>query len=139
MTDYMKEIQKLYDEIQALRTIQIPGGTTGWTSWTPTITYLGGTTNPTSLSVISARYSRVGKTTTVTLVGSLTRGAGDRTDILFTLPFNYIHDLSFASFITFNGVITCPAFGNGATRVNVYTAGMATDGNMWLSGSYESV
>ena len=75
MTDYMKEIQKLYDEIQALRTIQTGGI---WNNWTPTQT--GWTALPTG----QYRYCMVGKLVSCAIY--MSAGTSNSTEATLTLP-----------------------------------------------------
>ena len=60
-------------------------GHPGYYSYTPTVTYVGGTTNPTSITT-NFQFSINGKTLTVNGYGALTLGAGNRTFTIFTLP-----------------------------------------------------
>ncbi len=57
-----------------------------WNDWTPTIGYGGGTTDPTSATVNSARYSRVGNVIKIYADISITRGTGDRVSTTLSYP-----------------------------------------------------
>ena len=51
-------IKKLEREVERLRVKESPGA---WTSWTPTVTFAGGTTDPSSTTKQYARYTTIGK------------------------------------------------------------------------------
>ena len=56
-----------------------------WTSYTPTITYFGGTTDPTSTSK-SFRYTKFGKLIVLNGLLTIVVGPGNRTYMHITLP-----------------------------------------------------
>jgi hypothetical protein len=56
-----------------------------WFTWTPSVTYSGGTTDPTGWVFNMAKFMIVGALLTFDLFATLTRGSGDRTYIYFTL------------------------------------------------------
>lgn len=108
-----------------------------WKDWTPTISYAGGTTDPTSLTV-TFRYVVIGKMLVFNINGSLIRGSGDRTYIAFTLPINYAVNFTPMATITFAGTKSCAAFGQSGNRVSVALGGaMSSDGYIFVSGFYE--
>jgi len=79
-------INDLQNEVVAVETTL--GANAGvWKSWTPTITWEGGTTDPTAHSLIYARYVTVGKLVFIYLkVDITTLGTSDRTTLRATLP-----------------------------------------------------
>ena len=78
----VQRIVKLEDEIERLKT---GDGIGVWTSWTPVITYSGGSTDPDTLTA-TAVYLNVGEIVYFAIYGSLTRDTGDRTTIKFSVP-----------------------------------------------------
>jgi hypothetical protein len=55
-------------------------------AYTPIVTYVGGTTDPTSITT-NFYFAINGSLVSVTGSGQLTRGSGDRTYTVFTVPF----------------------------------------------------
>lgn len=106
-----------------------------WKNWTPTITYAGGTTDPTSL-ILSAHYSVIGKICIFTVTGTLTRGSGDRLYISFTLPINYYINFSANATVNFGSLKVCPNYGAASSRLTIFNNGMTADGYLWCSGFY---
>ncbi len=106
-------------------------------SYTPTVTYAGGTTNPTSMAV-SFEFSIVGNQVLVIGTCTLTRGSGDRTYTFFTKP---IPSQKFGS-----GSFTCTFVSGGETLgrgVRRHANGIAcvhgtmtSDGFGWLTATY---
>lgn len=56
-----------------------------WLNWTPTVTFAGGTTDPSSTTLQYARYTQIGKTVIATADYLFGKG-GNRTQYQFTLP-----------------------------------------------------
>lgn len=135
--DLQNQITGLKNQLESLRTNVIYPGI--WQSWTSTVAYAGGTTDPTSLTVNYARYTIVGKILSFFINGALIRGTGDRTYITFTLPINYSAQVTASCSITFNSVKVCPNYGAESTKLTVFCNGMTSDGSIWISGSYEIV
>ena len=109
-----------------------------WASWTPTITWTGGTTDPTSLTVSSARYVTVGNLVFCMLRGSLTRGSGDRSYLSLTAPVT-ISNLAAGSAhhnINGNDFISAPLYSTSG-KVSIFTGTMTKDGYIWASWFYE--
>jgi len=75
-------IKKLEREVERLRVKESPGA---WTSWTPTVTFDGGTTDPSSTTKQYARYTTIGKIVIAT-ADYLFGTGGDMTQYKFTLP-----------------------------------------------------
>jgi hypothetical protein len=109
-----------------------------WASWTPTITWSGGTTDPTSFTVLSARYVTVGKLVFCTLRGSLTRGSGDRSYLSLTAPVTISNLASGSAHHNINGndFISAPLYPQSG-KVSIFTGTMTKDGYIWASWFYE--
>lgn len=109
-----------------------------WQDWTPTVTYVGGTTDPTSLTITAARYNTIGKMLSFYLTGTLVRGSGDRTYIQIPLPVNYVKNFTPTVSITFAGTKNCVAYGQASNRFDIVLGTpMSTDGYLWVNGFYE--
>lgn len=114
--------------------VQDPEGWPDGFSWTPTVSFIGGTTDPTSVVIDSAKWRIQGKIALFVINATLTRGSGDRQYTLFSLP------------PPFNFSVTYPATGlnNGVGGVNlnssiVYISGgdiVNYHGTMINSGNY---
>jgi hypothetical protein len=118
---------------KALADALVPGV---WTNYTPTITYAGGTTNPTSVTA-TIRYIRVGKIVFFHCNGgSFTRGSGDRSYVIFTLPVNGSGGTATMSHqFTPNG--QCIGYFGGNTISFIIGPMTAASGYFWFSGFYE--
>lgn len=57
-----------------------------WTTWTPTVTYGGGTTDPTSYEFSYAYYARINDCVFYMFLINITRGSGNRTVIYLSSP-----------------------------------------------------
>lgn len=105
-----EHIEKLITKVNRLEReterLQMIEGVGVWTDWTPTISYAGGTTDPTSATVTSARYLRLGKLVIVYAQIAITRGSGDRTITTLSYP---------------------------VTRANIYSTGVG-DQNVTIAG-----
>jgi hypothetical protein len=125
------------DGLDSTAFLQVPT----WQAWTPTVTYLGGTTDPKSLTVDHARYCRTGNTVTFSIVATVERGSGNRTVVAFSLPLT----AKYANFaasgtedITSTTPKACGCYSDNAKRVLVrFATAMANDGKIRVSGSYE--
>jgi hypothetical protein len=122
-----------YVTAKALADALVPGV---WTNYTPTITYAGGTTNPTSVTA-TIRYIRVGKIVFFHCNGgSFTRGSGDRSYVIFTLPVNGSGGTATMSHqFTPNG--QCIGYFGGNTISFIIGPMTAASGYFWFSGFYE--
>ena len=131
----MKTINELEYKISALATIQIGGI---WTSYTPSITYSGGTTDPTSLTISSSRYSVVGKICHLNIVATLVRGSGDRTQTQFTLPINYNAQFCGSALVAYvSGSNAWRVYGNSSTKIHIDHGAMTGDGVIYVSAFYQ--
>jgi hypothetical protein len=109
-----------------------------WQDWTPTITWAGGTTDPTSFTVLSARYVTVGNLVFCTLRGSLTRGSGDQSYLSLTAPVT-ISDMASGSAhhnINGNDFVLAPLYSESG-KVTIFMDTMTKDGYIWAAWFYE--
>lgn len=113
-----------------------PQGWPGWFTYTPTVTYLGGTTDPTSLTFYTKKYCVSGKTMHCALVAELIKGTGDRTEIDITTPSVDVDDGTLLVTQNFNGFNVLPAiFRFSPSRMAIFNVVMASDGWMWMSAT----
>ena len=139
----MREMNdKLWNEIEQLRRdverLKTQGGTGRWTAYTPTVTYGGGTTNPTSLTPL-AKYFRLGNYCTVNGHGYLVRGSGNRSQIYFSTPFNHSTDRLHIgnAYCTFSTAGLAPCYLE-SNRIYIYNGDMiGTGGYVMFSVTYE--
>ena len=131
----IQKLKRLEREVERLQRWESPGI---WKAWTPTIAWGGGTTDPTTVSVASARYCQIGKLVTVNLtIQIVTLGSGDRTYFTATAPVN-VYKSSPAA-IYRDGIKT----GNGRAfssddKIYVYLSGGAlAAGYIQVSVTYE--
>ena len=132
--ELMREIAKLQGQIDALRTIEVGGV---WKNWTPTVTYAGGTTDPTSVTTACV-YNVIGGMTTITVNLGVTRGSGDRTSTTITLPKNYSGTYGFAgaAFNTVSATRVVYFLGSGGNRIIITHGAMTSDGVIRFTASY---
>jgi len=64
-----------------------PIGFPGWMNWTPAITYSGGTTDPTSNTVNTAKFHINSTHIEFLIKSTVVEGGGDRTFTLYAVPF----------------------------------------------------
>lgn len=116
--------------------VAVAYGFPDWFNYTPTITYAGGTTDPTSYTINLYYFRLDGKSCTIIHVGNLTRGSGDRTYIQISLPVNYSGGANFVCNTLINSNRTIPSYGQAGNRTDCYTGTSSTDGLLWLGGTY---
>jgi len=122
--------------------VENPQGFPTYFNFIPTITYSGGTQDPTSLIINNAYFYIRQKCLFFLIKSTLTRGSGDRTAILFTAPpvANIIASLNpFYGFhsITGSSYVPVAIFNNTASSIKVQLpAAMSSDGYVSLAGSY---
>jgi len=109
-----------------------------WFSWTPTITYTGGSFDPTSLTTTS-KYKLDGSSCSFNIDGYLTRGTGDRAYIYFTLPINYVSNFAAACYtaVSYNAGVF--AYGDSSNKIKLQLGTppvMSNSGIVLISGSY---
>jgi hypothetical protein len=105
-------------------------------NFTSTVTYSGGTTSPTSVTVNSAYWSFVGGSPFVTIQATLVRGAGDRTFTIFSVPFTipaFNVPISGTDNITAAGLKTPTACYGHTNSIYVFET-MANDGTYEING-----
>jgi hypothetical protein len=137
LNETLLKLKKLENEIERLKTIE-RGGV--WTNYTPTVTYAGGTTDPTSITKVYAKYSRIGNVVHVALRYTYVVGSGDRTTTLFTLPVSAKTTLW--SVICWERINTGnqevkPAWINTSTQLIAQHGTMAVDQHVTVFGTYE--
>ena len=132
LMNLMNRIESLESRIRFLSRLETLNYT-DWTSYTPTVTYAGGTTDPTGITT-DFHYAIIGNVLFILGSGYLTRGSGDQTYTRFTLPIA----------VSESGGVSVSAqyatVGYGETRVDpindrivVNHSGMSSDGNYWIS------
>lgn len=139
-------INDLQNEVVAVET-QLGTNAGTWQDWTPTVTWEtsdGSTTDPTSVTITSARYTTVGKLVTLYLNLTIVRGSGDRKLVRFTLPvnaktngicFNAQHTMTSSGYGIFGASRTVTSSQTGYVQ---FGGAMTTDGSVFVSGSYEA-
>ena len=112
-----------------------------WQDWTPTVTWFGGTTDPTSSTLAYAKYVVIGKMVTINVVCTVVIGSGNRIYAQFTLPIN-----SVVNGLCGSGVedlttalrTPCNVSNYAFNSVVVYLpSAMARDGSMRFTFTYE--
>jgi hypothetical protein len=114
-----------------------PEGFPSYFNFTSTVTYDGGTTDPTSNTVNTAIWRMIGKDFFVTITSTLVKGTGNRARTIYSIP------------ITPQAISILPGFdsvGTGALALSVvyaYTDGkiyyektMGFNGNYYINGSF---
>jgi hypothetical protein len=114
-----------------------PQGFPAYFAYTPTITFAGGTTDPTTVTP-AGRFCINGGAVSVTMVISMTRGSGNRLYTSFTLPTKYssIGNGSVSSFWTSTTTVTHGSYGGGSERLTIYHGTMTADGSLYANLTY---
>ena len=99
-------------------------------AYTPIVTYAGGTTDPTSITT-NFYFAINGSLVSVTGTGQLTRGSGDRTYTVFTLPFIFGGETGSFSCQYADTVKQVYCAGD-KTKVTTNHTAMISDGYYWL-------
>jgi len=135
----VERIKKLEREVERLRVKESPGA---WLDWTPTITWEGGTTDPTTVSIGYARYTKIGKLVTIVLRVNIDAiGSGNRTLMRATLPTT----LAYPSVCSARGNVVSSTFGSydaatsstGTTVLVVFPSAITRNGYTYMTGTYE--
>lgn len=136
--DYLEIVDTSANASKKISYGNLIGSSGGWQSWTPTITWAGGTTDPTSFTVLSARYVTVGNLVFCTLRGSLTRGSGDRSYLSLTAPVTISNMASGSAHHNINGndFVVAPLYSQSG-KVTIFMDTMTKDGYIWASWFYE--
>ena len=99
-------------------------------AYTPTITYTGGTTDPTSQTA-TFKFKLDGRTLHIWGYGYLTRGEGDRSSTIFTMPLSI--SLATAPAVTVQyATMRFDITRVTSTRIYVYHSTMNINGEYWL-------
>jgi hypothetical protein len=118
--------------------MEAPYGFPNKFNFTSTITYTGGTTDPTSNTVNTAFWRVIGGEFFVTIKTTLVRGTGNRTQTIFTVPVTPL-DLGVClvmDTITTGSPVKYATNGYFFTDAKIYMQEvMQADGNYWLNGS----
>jgi len=105
-------------------------------SWTPVITYAGGTTDPTSNTVNEATFSIKGNMVTINLKSTIVRGSGNRTQVLYSCP---VQGLTQGLPMTCIATIVAGLICNITIATNKFLVGttaMTSDGYITFAGTY---
>ena len=134
-------VNTLREEVVAVET-QLGTNAGTWQNWTPTVTWGGGTTDPTSTTISTARYCTVGKTVTLSIMLTVVKGSGDGTNLTISLPKaakTAGNPLTcFTTILTgFNIVQAVTLTATQNLYVSLGTA-ISSDGYIRLSGTYEA-
>ncbi len=101
-------------------------------AYTPTVTYAGGTTNPTSITTDFV-FAMIGGVVIVTGIGQLTRGSGDREFTIFSLPFAVSKGQT-GSFATQYAATVLSVYSTGdKNSVTCNHTAMNADGYYWFT------
>ena len=100
-------------------------------SWTPVVTFAGGTTDPTSFTVTNASFWMVRGVIYVSIAATITRGSGDRPYQIITLPVGYTAFFGGGMTTTYSGLQVSPFYQSGTNKVTIYTNTMTSDGYLW--------
>lgn len=133
----VSKIAKLEREIERLKALEAGGV---WTAYTPTITYAGGSTDPTSESVSYSNYMKIGALVIFIARIYITRGSGDRTITKFSLPKNAFRNLTpISAYSTVTGGATNPtAYIDAVADTAIVNHGtMTSDGYISITAIYE--
>lgn len=132
----IQKLKRLEREVERLQRWESPGI---WKVWTPTIAWGGGTTDPTTVSVASARYCQIGKMVTFSLtVQIVTLGSGDRTRMYASAPTG-VYKSSTAS--VYRDIVNADKgrVFSSTSNIEVYFVGGAlAAGYIFIGGSYEA-
>lgn len=104
-------------------------------TFTQSVTYTGGTTDPTSLVVQQIAYRIQGKSFWCHIQSLLTRGSGNRAAVTFSIPWGifsvYASPANGMNTVTAAGLKTCLAYISGPTIV--FSETMANDGTYYIT------
>lgn len=136
----ISRLQLLEREVERLRVKESPGA---WLNWTPTITYTGGTTDPTTTTITSARYCKVGKIIFYAVRLDITRGSSNRTTINVSVPVNFgtIHGVGYARqnvLSSSSTLLFIVGYSSGQVLRLALGSAMDSDGYIVISGFYEA-
>jgi hypothetical protein len=136
-------MQRLTNAEREIERLKVKESAGAWLDWTPTVTYYGGSTetDPTSESIETARYCRIGKLVHVNVVVSVTRGAGDQSRTVVTLPITGANALGVGT----GHENICQASSTPRTvrmgstgQITMYHTAMTQDGYVRMTITYEA-
>ena len=113
-----------------------------WDTWVPTVTYSGGSADPTTSAINYAGYFQLGKLVVVSIDCTITRGSGDRTQTTFSLPVaaNGAYYAS-AGYQTVTSVfpLAAPVYVNATlSAITVAHGAMSRDGDIVFQCTYQT-
>lgn len=132
-------INDLQDEVVAVET-QLGTNAGAWLNWTPTVTFAGGTTDPSSTTLQYARYTQIGKTV-IANADYLFGSGGNRTEYMFTLPVSPVQTygaaIGYESIKTAFTEPTKVSISKTGTLITVYVPLQDKSGHVMFSATYE--
>jgi hypothetical protein len=133
-----QKIQRLEKDVAYLKRLEAGGV---WTDWVPTVTYAGGTTDPTATSFNYARYSVIGDVVFYMISWEIdTLGSGDRTIVYFSYPVTKAHvggvGSGIGDIVTGGWVAVRCLMNSNSTIAAVLSAAMGSAGALYLNGFY---
>ena len=134
----LSEIESIKNRLRFQERLETPS-ISPWTTYTPTITYSGGTTDPDSETIDNAEYIRIGNFVYFAVRVSYTRGAGNRTTTIVSLPIEAGQTqiaLSGWERVSTGNQLTCPAWINTVTTANIQHGTMTTNNFSAVAGGY---
>lgn len=129
-------IKKLEREVERLRVKESPGA---WLDWTPTVTWITGTA-PTTTTITSARYCKVGKLVAFNVFLTITRGSGTALSASITPPVAISSVGTAIGRTTLHGSlesVVCPISSTVTIQAQLGTS-MSSDGYLIITGTYEA-
>ena len=116
-----------------------PLGYPHWFNYTPSITYAGGTTDPTSNTIGFAKYNVTANICSIVLKSTLVKGTGDRTVIMFSDPVTRLSTgiMSLNAYSACSGANAMPVCVHEATAKQEIFETMAGNGDYAINASYD--
>jgi hypothetical protein len=136
--EILDKINRLERKVEKLNTNERLGYT--WLDWTPTVTYAGGTTDPTAVNLNYAKYMLIGDGVWFMISWSVTTiGSGDRTTVYFTYPVTKVHSGGCGSAMedVTPGWTACNVLTQNAEKMTILiSGGMSQNGGIYAQGFY---
>ena len=108
-------------------------GHPGWYNYTPTITFSGGSIDPTSITT-GFSFSVIGRTLNVWGTGVLTWGSGNRNTTIFSLPISISKDAAISAAASYATLLwTYTRVSNSTNTIILYHSSMSQNGYYWLT------
>jgi hypothetical protein len=138
--DYLEIVDTSANASKKITRENLIGFAGTWQSYTPSLSWSGGTTNPTSATFDYAKYMRIGKMVTVQIKLTVKRGSGNRTYATIGLPINAsVHGLAGTGVEDLTSALRQP-FNVSSYAYNAVTAylpsAMSRDGSIHLTFTY---